>query len=100
MLRLFEPDHERRVLVPGVPGPARRPVDIDQSVTGFDTLRSLRVYRFDSGAVIDGHAEEDEVFVVVVAGRAELSVNGTHQLTTRLAAASHRVAWPLINAID
>ncbi len=57
-----------------MPGLARRPVDIDQSQTGFANLRSLRIYRFDAGSVIDGHAEEDEVFVVVMAGSVELTM--------------------------
>ncbi|MEO7029962.1 MAG: 5-deoxy-glucuronate isomerase [Acidobacteriaceae bacterium] len=74
-MKLIKADHERRLEIPGVPGLARRPVDIDQSKTGFANLRSLRIYRFDAESVIRGHAEEDEVFVVVMAGSVELKVS-------------------------
>ena len=71
---LIKPDHHRRIEIPGVQGPVRRPVDIDQATTGFMSLRTLRIYRFDSGSVIEGHAEEDEVFIVVLAGSIELTM--------------------------
>ncbi|GAC1304054.1 MAG: hypothetical protein NVSMB10_06660 [Steroidobacteraceae bacterium] len=74
-MRLIKPDHARTLALAGVPGPVRRPVDIDQSQTGHTALRTLRIYRFDAGSVIDGHAEEDEVFIVVLAGSAELSMS-------------------------
>ena len=51
-----------------------RPVDIDQAMTGFTKLRTLRIYQFDKGSVIHGHAEEDEVFIVVMAGSIELTM--------------------------
>ena len=73
-MQLIKADHERRLELPGVPDPVRRPVDIDRSRTAFLNLRSLRIYRFDAQSVIDGHAEEDEVFVVVLAGSVEFSV--------------------------
>ncbi len=73
-MKVIAPDHERRYDVPGAPGPARRPVEIDASNTGFTRLRSLRLYRFDTGSVIDGHAEEDEVFVAVTAGAVEMKI--------------------------
>ena len=73
-MTIIDADHERRYDIPGVPGPARKPVDIDASKTGFTDLRSLRLYRFEAGSVIDGHAEEDEVFVVVTAGRVTMKV--------------------------
>jgi hypothetical protein len=57
-----------------VPQPVLRPVDIDMSKTGFDSLRSLRIYRFDQGSVIDGHAEEDEVLIVLLSGSIELTL--------------------------
>ncbi len=72
---LIKPDHDRRVEIPGVPSPVRRPVDIDQSKTGFANLRTLRIYQFEAGSVIDGHAEEDEVFIVVLAGTVNLIMN-------------------------
>ena len=73
-MKVIHADHERRYDIPSVPGPARRPVDIDTSITGFKRLRSLRLYRFSPGAPIDGHAEEDEVFVIVTAGTAEMKI--------------------------
>jgi hypothetical protein len=73
-MRLIKADHERRLQIPGVPEPVLRPVDIDKSKTGFETLRSLRIYRFDPGSVIDGHAEEDEVMIVLLAGSIELTL--------------------------
>ena len=73
-MQLIKADHERWLEIPGVPGPVRRPVDIDRSRTGFANLRSLRIYRFDAQTVIDGHAEEDEVFVIVLAGSVEFNV--------------------------
>ncbi len=73
-MKVIHADQERRYDIPGVPGPARKPVDIDADKTGFTRLRSLRVYRFDAGSVIDGHAEEDEVLVVVTTGSAEIKI--------------------------
>ena len=70
----------------------RRPVDIDQSRTGFATLRTLRIYRFDAESVINGHAEEDEVFIVVLNGSVDLTMRSDNwpdsQRHFRLAAAS------------
>ena len=71
---LIKPLHERRIELPGVPSPVPRPVDIDSSVTGFASLRTLRIYRFEEGSVIEGHAEEDEVFIVVLSGAVELTM--------------------------
>ena len=73
-MQLIKADHDRRLELPGVPTPVRRPVDIDRQLTNFANLRSLRIYRFDAQSVINGHAEEDEVFVVVLAGSVEFSV--------------------------
>jgi KduI/IolB family len=73
-MKLLKADHNRRLEIPGVPGLVQRPVDIDQSQTGFDNLRTLRVYSFEPGAAINGHAEEDEVLIVLLAGSAELTV--------------------------
>ena len=73
-MKLIAADHDRRYDLPGVSDSARRPVDIDASNTGFTRLRSLRLYRFEAGSVIDGHAEEDEVFVVVTSGSVEMKI--------------------------
>lgn len=76
-MKLIKADQNRRLEIPGVPNLVRRPVDIDKSQTGFSNLRSLRIYRFDSGSVINGHAEEDEVLIVVLAGSVELTMSET-----------------------
>jgi hypothetical protein len=73
-MKLITADHGRRLQIPGVPAPVLRPVDIDKSKTGFHSLRSLRIYRFDAGSVIDGHAEEDEVMIVLLAGSIGLTL--------------------------
>ena len=74
-MKLIKADHDRRVEIPGVPNLVSRPVDIDKSQTGFTNLRSLRIYRFDADSVINGHAEEDEVLIVVMAGSVELTMS-------------------------
>ena len=58
-----------------MPGLVRRPVDIDQSRTGFKALRTLRIYRFDAHSPVNGHAEEDEVFIVVLTGSVDLMMS-------------------------
>lgn len=77
-MTLLKADHDRGVELAGVPGRVPRPVDIDQTHTGFKTLRTLRIYRFDLPAVIDGHAEEDEVYIVVLTGSVELQMRSEH----------------------
>jgi len=77
MAQLFKADHGRRIELEGV-GPAARPVDIDQAQTGFAVLRTLRIYHFEPPATIKGHAEEDEVFIVVLQGVVELQVRSEH----------------------
>ena len=74
-MNLIKADPDRSLEIPGVPGFVRRPVDIDQSRTGFTALRTLRIYRFDADSVINGHAEEDEVFIVVLTGSVELTMS-------------------------
>lgn len=59
-------------------GDVVRPVDIDQNVTGFRHLKSLRIYRFEAGQVIDGEAEEDEVCIVFMMGDVTIEVMGEH----------------------
>ena len=77
-LTLLKANQTRGVELAGVSGPVPRPVDIDQTLTGFETLRTLRIYRFEPPAVIDGHAEEDEVYLVVLAGSVDLVVRSAH----------------------
>jgi hypothetical protein len=74
-MKLIKPDHARRIDIEGVPAPVRRPIDIDQAKTDFTNLRTLRIYRFDPGSVIDGHAEEDEVFIIVLAGSVKITIS-------------------------
>jgi hypothetical protein len=69
-------DFSRRIDLDGV-GPAPRPVDIDQSSTGFSRLVSLRIYSFVPGPPILGEAEGDEVAIAVLNGRCEIAVTGT-----------------------
>ena len=72
---VVRPDFDHQIALPGA-GLCPRPVDIDRSHTGFSELVSLRVYSFAGGVVIDGKAEEDEVFIVLLRGRADLFVSG------------------------
>ncbi len=71
---IIRPDYERWIDLPGA-GPCPRPVDVDRSRTGFSNLVSLRVYSFARGAVIDGEAEGDEVFVVLMRGEADIAIS-------------------------
>ena len=82
-MRLLEADFSRRIDLPGV-GPAPRPVDIDQSVTGFADLVSLRIYSFVTGAPINGEAEGDEVAIIVLTGRCTIAVTGSNAATFTL----------------
>lgn len=93
-MMVLQANQDRGVKLAGVPGRVPRPVDIDQTHTGFETLRTLRIYRFQPPHVIDGHAEEDEVFIVLLAGSVELVIrsdlwagNSTRFVLT---AANHR----------
>lgn len=69
--------------LPGV-GPCPRPVDIDQSVTGFTRLKSLRAYRFAGDQLIEGESEEDEVLIVLLSGRINLDISGRHRLLQQM----------------
>lgn len=82
-MQVIPPDFDRMIDLPGV-GPCPRPVDIDQSVTGFADLVSLRIYDFAGGMVIDGDAEGDEVLIVLLAGAATLDVTGAAEASFRL----------------
>ena len=72
-LVVVRPDHDRRIDLPGA-GPCPRPVDIDRSLTGFSDLVSLRVYSFAQGFSIAGEAEGDEVFIVLMRGKADIVI--------------------------
>ncbi len=75
---VLKANHHRAVELAGVQGLVQRPVDIDQTHTGFDTLRTLRIYRFAPPQVIVGQAEEDEVYIVVLTGTVDLKVRSEH----------------------
>lgn len=73
-------DPNRKIRLEGV-GEVSRPVDIDQSVTGFSQLVSLRIYKFLSGQIINGEAEEDEVCIVFLSGDVTMEVTGKENHT-------------------
>lgn len=75
---IVRPDFARRIDLAGA-GPCARPVDIDRSRTGFSTLVSLRVYSFLQSVVIDGDAEDNEVFIIAMRGQAEIVVTKAGQ---------------------
>jgi hypothetical protein len=77
-MKVIEPDFDRVIDLPGL-GPTPRPVDVDQAVTGFSDLLSLRIYDFAADAPVEGEAEEDEVLVVLLGGAATLAVTGLHE---------------------
>jgi 5-deoxy-D-glucuronate isomerase len=82
-MKIINADPTRMIDLPGV-GPCPRPVDIDQSVTGFNRLKSLRIYRFAPGATIEGESEEDEVYIVALDGAARMEISGAHPLSADL----------------
>jgi 5-deoxy-D-glucuronate isomerase len=84
-MQIIDADESRLIVLPGV-GKCPRPVDIDQSVTGFTTLKSLRIYRFQPGATIEGESEEDEVFVLPVSGGFHIEVTGKTAVAADLTA--------------
>lgn len=79
-MQMLASDFSRRIDLDGV-GLAPRPVDIDQSKTGFSRLVSLRIYSFVPGPPILGEAEGDEVAIVVLNGRCEIAVTGARAET-------------------
>ena len=74
-MQQFASDFSRRIDLEGV-GPAPRPVDIDQKQTGFKTLKSLRIYRFQPGPPILGESEVDEVFILPLTGEIQMAIFG------------------------
>ena len=86
-MQIIDKDDSRLIDLPGV-GPCPRPVDIDESVTGFTCLKSLRIYRFQPGAVIEGESEVDEVFVIAVSGAIQLNISGASPCEATLKAAT------------
>lgn len=91
-MKLIAPDFTRRIDLPGV-GPCPRPVDIDQSLTGFDRLVSLRIYTFADGTTIDGEAEDDEVYIVLLSGAATIAASGAHAASFTLSETGERAIY-------
>lgn len=82
---IVKPDFQRRIDLPGA-GPCPRPVDIDRTTAALTRLVSLRVYSFARGTAIDGEAEGDEVFIVLMRGAADFAVTAagsTQAITLR-----------------
>ena len=86
-MQIINADPTRMIDLPGV-GPCPRPVEIDQSMTGFTRLKSLRIYRFQPGVTINGDSEVDEVYIVPFGGRVDMNITGTTPVQARLSAAS------------
>ena len=91
-MQIIAADETRMIDLPGV-GPCPRPVDIDQSVTGFATLKSLRIYRFAPAVTIEGESEKDEVYVVPVGGAVRMQIGGAHPLEATLSETGHRALY-------
>lgn len=84
-MQIIDADESRMIDLPGV-GPCPRPVDIDQRLTGFKRLKSLRIYRFQPGPAINGDSEGDEVLILPLTGAVEMEITGAHPFRGRLAA--------------
>ena len=84
-MKIIDADDTRMIDLPRV-GSCPRPVDIDQGVTGFHRLKSLRIYRFKPGPAIYGDSETDEVFILPLSGAFDMQINGAHPLTARVSA--------------
>ena len=91
-MQIIDADPTRMIDLPGV-GPCPRPVDIDESVTGFRTLKSLRIYRFQPAVTIKGESEGDEVYVLPLDGAVDLAISGAHPLAASLSAAGERALY-------
>lgn len=85
-------DFTRMIDLPGV-GLCARPVDIDQAVTGFSRLVSMRVYAFEPGPAINGEAEDDEVYIVLLSGAAQIEVTGAENAAFALTEKGTRAVY-------
>ncbi len=90
---VIRPDEGNMIELPGV-GPCPRPVDIDQGVTGFKRLKSLRVYRFAPGRVIEGESEIDEVWITPITGTVRIDIAGAHPIGADLATGAQLYMTP------
>ena len=88
---IINPDATRMIDLQGV-GPCPRPVDIDQKQTGFKTLKSLRIYRFQPGPPIHGESEVDEVFILPLTGEIQMAIFGRDAFQGQISAAGQNRA--------
>ena len=86
-MQIIDADDTRMIDLPGV-GPCPRPVDIDQSLTGFTRLKSLRIYRFQPVVTIHGDSEVDEVYIVPFGGAVRMQITGQTPLEATLSDSS------------
>ena len=86
-MQIITADQTRMIDLPGI-GPCPRPVDIDQSTTGFTRLKSLRIYRFLPGSTIAGDSEGDEVYILPFGGAVDMVITGASPVRVRLSAVS------------
>lgn len=91
-VQIINADPTRMIDLPGV-GPCPRPVDIDETVTGFTTLKSLRIYSFAAGQAIEGESESDEVYVVPIGGAISMQIEGAHPLQATLSDTGPRALY-------
>lgn len=91
-MRIIDADPTRMIDLPGA-GPCPRPVDIDQRLTGFTWLKSLRIYRFAPGIAIDGESEDDEVYVVPLDGPVRMEISGAYPLRADLGPRAARALY-------
>lgn len=91
-MQIIDADPHRMIDLPGV-GPCPRPVDIDQKLTGFARLKSLRIYRFAPNVTIEGESEEDEVYVVPLDGSVAMQIGGDHPADARLSSKGDRALY-------
>lgn len=91
-MRKIAADFDRKIDLPGI-GPCPRPVDIDQSVTGFKDLVSMRIYAFADGNVVNGESEHDEVLIVLLRGHATIAIDGQHKAQFKLSADGTRAIY-------
>lgn len=91
-MKIIDADPTRMINLPGV-GPCPRPVDIDETVTGFKTLKSLRIYSFEAGQTIEGESEGDEVYVIPIGGAIEMKISGASSLSAILSADGVRALY-------
>ena len=82
-MQVIEPDFDRLTDLPGADG-TPRPVDIDQTVTGFRDLASLRIDELADGTAVTDGTGAEEVLLVLLAGAVSITVTGPSEATFQL----------------